>query len=1345
MKKLVTLLLFSSILVARGQTFHSRTDGFVAPKTNIIFDTMADFTDTNQIGLIWQQLSGSTGRIKLAGILAGRENTIDGARNGSLGIFINLNDPDITQVAHFDSESIAFYEVPVVIGANSPADPTAVLDINSTTGGVIIPRVTEAQRFAIAAVPPDGMMVYQTDNAVGIYAGIGGAWTLLSTGGGGGSVVNVSSGNITNLWTVAISNPSTTPAFTFTRVDPGAHRIVIFDNTVDNYVQAVIGSGLSYDSGTSTLSASGGAGNAPTNTVVSLTIPSTANAAVVFDATGTNATGAAGVTIDPALNASTVTITRQLADTFGPNIILQKRGTTGDSNSVATISDTIGSLNFSAWDGSSYSIGGIIRGVPTETWDGSGRGTELQFYTTPQNSTVAQAVFRVTDDGPVRLFNTTSPGISSSGELAFDTDLLGASRGAFVSNDGTSNVVVIAYAASNPPITGDVPVFDSILGVWKMVNSSTFGTGGTNGLAAWMERGSGDDFAYSLGTDVFEKIEFGTSGPSFTLTNAGKYQVSIVLAAYDAATFNATFFITNVTDNLYVAGPQSTFTTSPTNRFWSPVFNFQLDITNSTTFDIYGSTANTTYQNAGVSATNTTVSVIYLGDPSGAGGITSLTGDVTATGPGAAAATIANGAVTGAKVASETLTGGNIQNGSIDSLDLASGLTLPDPTTTGTLGSEYIFPQFMMRNPNRAGSFTNNATFSVPITYNQFAITNQGNLNIAIPTNMPNSIVVISSVSTSDIDPATITISNTAPREERADNVLLDSMTIAPATRGYWTIILVVDNGVIERWSASGDTFAPIIQANSVIFSPSGNLSSTNVQTALVELDNEKLGTNDVSTVGRTGLYSDLIGEPPSSELLSVYASGTAYTLTTTNRLADFGTIDPSIPVTVTGFYRVHASANLKYNGATFAAPATVTLSIRNPNGNQVANSTRTLTTITTVTNISTFASVTLPLVGYNAGSVTNSLQLWAFIDTLPSVGTVDMVEASISIERIESFSVVDATAPIVTSASISTNGTALSIVLDESVNIGSGGNGGFVITPSGGASSLTYASGAGSSTLVYTLGRTIVTNETATLAYTQPGNGVEDASGNDLASFSGTNVVNNSWDTGFTPFTIGTDGSDYMTLSLAPTGIADGPDFTVSMWVDFTDGAGDGVNQDLVWFQSSNFVIRRTTTNTFYIRGETAGGTMILEAATSVAKVAADGWFHFFMTVDLSAAGGTNRHIYFDGVEDSSVTWGTFTNGSIDLATSLNRIGAGSSGTQSMRASMCEFYMSGRYLNDPTKFRSGSNKPISLGSNGQTPDGTSPGYYFSLSGGGSSWVNDSSGNGNNFTLTGSFSTPSPP
>jgi hypothetical protein len=103
-----------------------------------------------------------------------------------------------------------------------------------------------------------------------------------------------------------------------------------------------------------------------------------------------------------------------------------------------------------------------------------------------------------------------------------------------------------------------------------------------------------------------------------------------------------------------------------------------------------------------------------------------------------------------------------------------------------------------------------------------------------------------------------------------------------------------------------------------------------------------------------------------------------------------------------------------------------------------------------------------------------------------------------------------DSTPPTMTSATIPAAGNVINLVYDEVVSVGAGGNTGWVLTMTA-PTTMAYASGNGSNTLVYTLSRPVNTGESITIAYTQPGDGIEDATGNDLASLSGVGVTNSS------------------------------------------------------------------------------------------------------------------------------------------------------------------------------------------------------------------------------------------
>lgn len=68
----------------------------------------------------------------------------------------------------------------VGINTDSP-DASSALEIESTTAGILIPRLTETQRDAISS-PATGLMIYQTDQTTGFYY-YNGSWTRIGSSG----------------------------------------------------------------------------------------------------------------------------------------------------------------------------------------------------------------------------------------------------------------------------------------------------------------------------------------------------------------------------------------------------------------------------------------------------------------------------------------------------------------------------------------------------------------------------------------------------------------------------------------------------------------------------------------------------------------------------------------------------------------------------------------------------------------------------------------------------------------------------------------------------------------------------------------------------------------------------------------------------------------------------------------------------------------------------------------------------------------------------------------------------------------------------------------------------------
>lgn len=70
---------------------------------------------------------------------------------------------------------------------NSSPNGSAMLDIKSTSRGLLIPRLTSTQKAAIAS-PVDGLTVYDTDTKTFWYYKGGTGWTEIQNSGGGGSL-----------------------------------------------------------------------------------------------------------------------------------------------------------------------------------------------------------------------------------------------------------------------------------------------------------------------------------------------------------------------------------------------------------------------------------------------------------------------------------------------------------------------------------------------------------------------------------------------------------------------------------------------------------------------------------------------------------------------------------------------------------------------------------------------------------------------------------------------------------------------------------------------------------------------------------------------------------------------------------------------------------------------------------------------------------------------------------------------------------------------------------------------------------------------------------------------------
>lgn len=92
----------------------------------------------------------------------------------------------------------------VGIGTTSP-NASAILDINSTTKGMLAPRMTKAQRDAIVT-PATGLLIFQTNATPGLYIYSGTVWAPVSGSGANTSLSNLNAITKVNVNLVPDSN-----------------------------------------------------------------------------------------------------------------------------------------------------------------------------------------------------------------------------------------------------------------------------------------------------------------------------------------------------------------------------------------------------------------------------------------------------------------------------------------------------------------------------------------------------------------------------------------------------------------------------------------------------------------------------------------------------------------------------------------------------------------------------------------------------------------------------------------------------------------------------------------------------------------------------------------------------------------------------------------------------------------------------------------------------------------------------------------------------------------------------------------------------------------------------------
>ncbi len=138
------------------------------------------YLETQNDSYLTTDASGSLTWLPNSGGSSGLEGS---GSNNEIAVFSGssslTSSPDFTWD---DAASEFIVNGAVTIGSNSSPDASAVLDIQSSTQGVLMPRMTENDRTSISN-PATGLIVYQTDGDEGFYYYDGTQWQLISTGG----------------------------------------------------------------------------------------------------------------------------------------------------------------------------------------------------------------------------------------------------------------------------------------------------------------------------------------------------------------------------------------------------------------------------------------------------------------------------------------------------------------------------------------------------------------------------------------------------------------------------------------------------------------------------------------------------------------------------------------------------------------------------------------------------------------------------------------------------------------------------------------------------------------------------------------------------------------------------------------------------------------------------------------------------------------------------------------------------------------------------------------------------------------------------------------------------------
>lgn len=204
-------------------------------------------------------------------------------------------------------------------------------------------------------------------------------------------------------------------------------------------------------------------------------------------------------------------------------------------------------------------------------------------------------------------------------------------------------------------------------------------------------------------------------------------------------------------------------------------------------------------------------------------------------------------------------------------------------------------------------------------------------------------------------------------------------------------------------------------------------------------------------------------------------------------------------------------------------------------------------------------------------------------------------------------------------------------------------------------------------------------------------------------------------------------DGAaDYLSRTTAPSGIANGKQFTLCFSYQ-PDVIGGTAHQVISFASSTNyrFEFYVDTDGSAYLQARNTAATRILLATFAASTFKAGRNYVVTFSVDLSDT--AKRHIYING-QSVSPTWTNYSNDDIEFnigTTPRYRVGANHTPSNFLNGKLGALWFNTSYIDlsvasNLAKFVSGTGidaKPVDLGSTGELPTGTSPLIYLPMYG----------------------------